>query len=200
MTGSSASRKSSIKAPTNAHRELEALLRPQPNDAYALECFESIDEARVWIEQALKSGTELVIQLARGFDPGIDGHKIFPLYRTHLEQSQMLKHDLITLTLTVHKFGLEQSDERADALKRLISRFCDRSLRFLMYRDWSSFESFFDRALEMRQRSRHAPTRPSIRDLLEDFGPRSQQTIRFERAGGGDLRGKALAKKAFSYY
>ncbi len=83
-----------------------------------------------------------VIQLARGFDPGIDGHKIFPLYRTHLEQSQMLKHDLITLTLTVHKFGLEQSDERADALKRLISRFCDRSLRFLMYRDWSSFESF----------------------------------------------------------
>ena len=83
-----------------------------------------------------------VIQLARGFDPDIDGHKIFPSYRTHLEQSQMLKHDLITLTLAVHKFGLEPSDERADALKRLISRFCDRSLRFLMYRDWSSFESF----------------------------------------------------------
>ena len=33
--------------------------------------------------------------------------------------------------------------------------------------------------------------------LLEDFGPRSQQTIRFERAGGGDLRGKALAKRLF---
>jgi hypothetical protein len=27
-------------------------------------------------------------------------------------------------------------------MKRLISRFYDRSLRFLMYRDWSSFESF----------------------------------------------------------
>ena len=51
----------------DAHRELEALLRPQPNDAYALECFESIDEARVWIEQALKSGTELVGALIEDF-------------------------------------------------------------------------------------------------------------------------------------
>ncbi len=54
----------------------------------------------------------------------------------------MLRHDLITLTLSVHKFGQEPSEEGADALKRLISRFCDRSLRFLMYRDWSSFDSF----------------------------------------------------------
>ena len=51
----------------DAHRELEALLRPQPNDAYALECFESIDEARVWIEQALKSGTEFVGALIEDF-------------------------------------------------------------------------------------------------------------------------------------
>ncbi len=83
-----------------------------------------------------------VIQLARGFDPDIDGHRIFPQYRTHLEQSRILKHDLITLTLSVQKFGQEPSDEGAEALKRLISRFRDRSLRFLMYRDWSSFESF----------------------------------------------------------
>ena len=31
-------------------------------------------------------------------------------------------------------------------MKKLISRFYDRSLRFLMYRDWASFESF---AVEM---------------------------------------------------
>jgi len=83
-----------------------------------------------------------VIELARGFDPDIDRHRIFPQFRTHLEQSRMLKHALITLTLSVQEFGQEPSDEGAEALKRLISRFCNRSLRFLMYRDWSSFESF----------------------------------------------------------
>ena len=35
------------------------MLRPQPDDGYALECFDSVDEARVWIEHALESGTEL---------------------------------------------------------------------------------------------------------------------------------------------
>lgn len=83
-----------------------------------------------------------VIQLAQGFDPDIDGKKIFPQYQTHLQQSQVLKRDLLTLIVTVHKFAEEPSDERANSMKRVITHFYDRSLRFLMYRDWSSFESF----------------------------------------------------------
>ena len=53
-----------------------------------------------------------------------------------------MKRDLLALIVAVHKFAEEPSDERADAMKRMISHFYDRSLRFLMYRDWSSFESF----------------------------------------------------------
>lgn len=83
-----------------------------------------------------------VIQLAQGLDPSIDGHEIFPQHQTHREQSQMLQHDLLALTFSVHKFSQEPNEEGAEALKRLISRFSDRSLRFLMYRDWASFESF----------------------------------------------------------
>ncbi len=52
--------KPTIVCISDAYRELEAMLRPQPDDAYALECFDSVDEARAWIEQALGSGAELV--------------------------------------------------------------------------------------------------------------------------------------------
>ena len=50
----------------DARRELDVMLRPQPDDGYALECFDSVDEARVWIEHALESGTELVGALMEG--------------------------------------------------------------------------------------------------------------------------------------
>jgi len=83
-----------------------------------------------------------VIQLAQGFDPTVEGKEIFPRYKTHFEQSQTLRRDLLTLTVAVHKFGEEQSTERAAHMRTLISHFYDRSLRFLMYRDWASFESF----------------------------------------------------------
>jgi hypothetical protein len=83
-----------------------------------------------------------VIQLAQGFDPDVQGRSIFPHYQTHLEQSQVLRRDLVALILTVRRFADEKSESRAETMKRLISRFYDRSLRFLMYRDWSSFESF----------------------------------------------------------
>ena len=89
-----------------------------------------------------------VIQLARGFDPEIEGKKIFPRYQTHLEQSHLLQRDLLTLTVAVHKFDEEPTKERAETMKQLISRFYDRSLRFLMYRDWSSFESFASELLK----------------------------------------------------
>ena len=69
-------------------------------------------------------------------------------YQTHLEQSHLLQRDLLTLTVAVHKFGGEPTKERADTMKQLISRFYDRSLRFLMYRDWSSFESFASELLK----------------------------------------------------
>ena len=52
--------KPTIVCISDAHRELEVLLRPQPDDAYALECFDSVEKARVWIKQALESGVELV--------------------------------------------------------------------------------------------------------------------------------------------
>jgi hypothetical protein len=83
-----------------------------------------------------------VIQLAQGFDPEIQGKQIFPHYQTHLEQSRRLKRDILALVVSVHQFGEDPTRERADAMKRFISHFFDRSLRFLMYRDWSSFESF----------------------------------------------------------
>ncbi len=66
----------------DARRELEAVLRPQLDDAYALECFDSVDEARAWIEQALESGAEIVGALmedSRGAELPV---KVHPLPKT----------------------------------------------------------------------------------------------------------------------
>ncbi len=59
-------KKPTIVCVCDAHREIEAMLRPEPDDAYALECFSSVGEARAWLEHAFESGTELVGVLMEG--------------------------------------------------------------------------------------------------------------------------------------
>ncbi|HXV60064.1 MAG TPA: hypothetical protein VEK15_05180 [Vicinamibacteria bacterium] len=89
-----------------------------------------------------------VIQLAQGLEPTIRGNEIFDHFHTHFEQSQTLRHDLLALVVAVRRFSEEKTEERAESMKRFISRFHDRSLRYLMYRDWASFESFASEILK----------------------------------------------------
>ena len=118
-----------------------------------------------------------VIQLAKGFDPTIEGQQIFDHFATRLEHSLQLREDLLNLLAAVRSFARERDDESAELMKKLVSRFCDKSLRFLMYRDWSTFESF---TVEIRRCDSHSGLLQVghrfdtyVQTLLREIGKRS---------------------------
>jgi len=89
-----------------------------------------------------------VVQLAQVLEPGVQGKEIFSQFATKLEQSLDLKASLVRLLDTVHAFQRAGSHESADELKRSVAEFYERSLKYLMYRDWGGFELFFGEILK----------------------------------------------------
>ncbi len=83
-----------------------------------------------------------VIQLAQVFDSSAEGRKVFIQYATKLEQSRALRNDLVELIRIVHRFEENADESDARRMKEMVAAFQDRSLRYLMYRDWASFELF----------------------------------------------------------
>lgn len=83
-----------------------------------------------------------VIQLAQVFDPTAEGREVFAQYATKLEQSQTLLRDLAQLIGVIRRFEESPDEVSAQQMKEKVSSFQDRSLRYLMYRDWASFEMF----------------------------------------------------------
>jgi len=84
-----------------------------------------------------------VVQLAQVFDPEIEGHHIFPGFTEKLEQSVHLREGLAEVIQAVRAFQAARNDAGSVAMKDAISRFYDRNMKYLMYRDWASFEIFF---------------------------------------------------------
>ncbi len=83
-----------------------------------------------------------VVQLAQVFEPEVEGRSIFGEFATKLEQSRTLRNDLVRLITAVHRFNVDGDEGSAKRVRDLVSLFHDRSLRFLMYRDWASYEMF----------------------------------------------------------
>lgn len=83
-----------------------------------------------------------VIQLAQVFDSSAEGKSVFVQYATKYEQSVALRNDLAELIRVARRFEENADDMNAQRLKEMVSAFQDRSLRYLMYRDWTSFEMF----------------------------------------------------------
>ena len=83
-----------------------------------------------------------VIQLAQVFDSSAEGKRVFVQYATKYEQSLALRNDLAELIRVTRRFEENADEANAQRLKEMVSTFQDRSLRYLMYRDWASFELF----------------------------------------------------------
>jgi hypothetical protein len=83
-----------------------------------------------------------VIQLAQVFNPSAEGKRVFIQYATKYEQSLALRNDLAELIRVTRRFEKTVDEINAQHLKEMVSTFQDRSLRYLMYRDWKSFELF----------------------------------------------------------
>ena len=84
------------------------------------------------------------VALAQVFDPALDGARLFEAFRTRLEQSLALRRDTWVLLELVR--GAERDPERRGlpALRERLESFREGSMRFLMYKDWETFERFAD--------------------------------------------------------
>jgi len=85
---------------------------------------------------------QTLVALIQVFDPAFTGSRLFSSFHSRLEQSLVLRRDL--WLLLQHVLQSEKDRDRrplAPLLERL-ETFRDGSLRFLMYKDWESFERF----------------------------------------------------------
>ncbi|MCA1634257.1 MAG: hypothetical protein LC802_11330 [Acidobacteria bacterium] len=85
-----------------------------------------------------------VVAIAQSVEPGFDGSQLFGAFNTRLEQSLALRLDLWRLLELVRQAGSERGPYPKTLLLEQLAAFSERSLRFLMYKDWDSFERFVD--------------------------------------------------------
>jgi hypothetical protein len=85
-----------------------------------------------------------VVALAQSVEPGLDGARLFTSFSTRLEQSLALRRDLWRLLEQVRRTGSEVGPYPKAMLLERLAAFSAGSLRFLMYKDWDSFERFVE--------------------------------------------------------
>lgn len=85
-----------------------------------------------------------VVAIAQNVEPGFDGSQLFSSYNTRLEQSLALRLDLWRLLELVRQAGSERGPYPKALLLERLAAFSEKSLRFLMYKDWDSFERFIE--------------------------------------------------------
>ena len=85
-----------------------------------------------------------VVALAHSVEPDLDGSRLFTTFNTRLEQSLALRRDLWRLLEQVRLAGGESGPYPKAMLLERLAAFSAGSLRFLMYKDWDSFDRFVE--------------------------------------------------------
>jgi hypothetical protein len=83
-----------------------------------------------------------LVALIKVFDPALDGSLFFRFFHARREQSLVLRRDLWTLLQLVLQAEKDRDRRPLAPLVERLDAFREGSLRFLMYRDWESFERF----------------------------------------------------------
>ena len=85
---------------------------------------------------------QTVIGLARLFEPDFDAARLFPNVRGRLEQSLRLREELWALLELVRRSERERDRRPVAPLVARLREFEEGPMRFLMFKDWESFERF----------------------------------------------------------
>ena len=119
-----------------------------------------------------------VIGVARAFDPGFDGAELFSTFRTKLDQSLLLRHDLWELLEAVRRAEGEGVQRASEPLRLSLASFSAGSLRYLMYKDWESYDRFADELATARSATELQPLLHRFRAFLETlFGQVSMRAV-----------------------
>jgi hypothetical protein len=108
-----------------------------------------------------------LVSLVQVFDSTFDGANFFQSFRSRLQQSLVLRRDL--WALLQHVLQAEQDRDRRP-LRPLLERldaFREGSLRFLMYKDWETYERFVAELLAARGAVELAPVLHRFGTYLE---------------------------------
>lgn len=108
-----------------------------------------------------------VLALAQLFDPTLDGARLFNAFQTKLEQSLTLRRDLWTLLELVGRAERERERRPLAPLIERLNGFREGSMRFLMYKDWETFERFVEEVAAARGAVELGPVLHRLHAYLE---------------------------------
>ncbi|HEV2706361.1 MAG TPA: hypothetical protein VGV59_10580 [Pyrinomonadaceae bacterium] len=108
-----------------------------------------------------------IVSLAQIFDPTLEGRRLFRAFQTKLEQSLALRADIWTLLQMVRRAETEREQRSAAPLIERLGAFREGSLRFLMYKDWESYERFVEEITAARGATELAPVLHRFNAYLE---------------------------------
>jgi hypothetical protein len=121
---------------------------------------------------------QTLVALIQVFDPTLDGSLFFQFFNARLEQSLLLRRDLWTLLQLVLQAERDRDRRPIAPLLKRLDAFREGSMRFLMYRDWESFERFVMEVLAARGAVELTPVLHRFGTYLEAlFGQINMRTV-----------------------
>ena len=108
-----------------------------------------------------------LVSLVQVFDSTFDGAQYFQSFRSRLEQSLVLRRDLWQLLQLVLRAEQERDRRPIAPLLESLHAFREGSLRFLMYKDWETYERFVAEVLAARGAVELAPVLHRFGTYLE---------------------------------
>jgi hypothetical protein len=121
---------------------------------------------------------QTMLALIQVFDPALDSSLFFQFFNARLEQSLSLRRDLWTLLQLVLQAEKDRDRRPLAPLLERLDDFREGSLRFLMYKDWESFERFVAEVLAARGAVELTPVLHRFGTYLEAlFGQINMRTV-----------------------
>lgn len=104
-----------------------------------------------------------LINVAQVIDAELNPTDIFPNLRSKLEESLLLRQELWDLMRQVQASEKQGDAFEPEMLFKELRRFCDSTMRFLMYKDLETFERFVEEILRAKDRA-------ELLQLIHRFG------------------------------
>lgn len=139
------------------------LIRAKTETSYALlnDCFQLI-----------------LVQFAQFIEPDFEPTRLFPNFKTKLEQSLTLRGDLWLIQQLVQKAEHNSENALLEDLSGKLNDFLKTSLRYLMYKDCETFERFAEEVLRTRSKKDLVPILHRFGAYLETlFGQVNMRTV-----------------------
>lgn len=142
---------------------------------HAPQVYAKVENAHGLLRDCFQQSVFALVQI---FEPGLDGKSLFSTFQTKLEQSLALRRDVAGLLRLVRRTQQEQDGGAHALLLERLDAFRDGSLRFLMYKDWESYERFAEEAVASRGAAERAAVLHRFEAYLETlFGQVNMRAV-----------------------